>query len=88
MVTAEKGGRRLDDEQVLSHVRAIFAAGASTTHHGLGKTLYAVLTHPESLERLRADAALIPAAVDEVLRWEPPARRVAPHRPVRRRQRR
>ena len=72
MVTAENRGRSLNDEEILSHVRAIFAAGASTTHHGLGNTLYALLTHPEALERLRADPSLIPAAVDEMLRWEPP----------------
>lgn len=72
MVTAEKDQRRLDDEEILSHVRAIFAAGASTTHHGLGNTLYALLTHPDALARLRADPSLIPAAVDEMLRWEPP----------------
>jgi len=72
MVTAENDGRRLDDEEVLSHVRAIFAAGASTTYHGLGNTLYALLTHPEALARLRTDPSLIPAAVDEMLRWEPP----------------
>jgi cytochrome P450 len=72
MVTAEKGGRQLDDEEVRSHVRAIFAAGAVTTHHGLGNTLYALLTHPESFARLKADPSLIPAAVDEMLRWEPP----------------
>lgn len=72
MVTAEKRGRSLDDEEILSHVRAIFAAGASTTHHGLGNTLYAILTHPAALAALQADPALIPAAVDEMLRWEPP----------------
>lgn len=72
MATADKDGRTLDDEEVLSHVRAIFAAGASTTHHGLGNTLYALLSHSDALQRLRGDPALIPAAVDEMLRWEPP----------------
>jgi len=72
MVSSEKDGRRLNDEEVLSHVRAIFAAGASTTFHGLGNTLYALLTHPDVLAQLRDDPALIPAAVDEMLRWEPP----------------
>ena len=72
MITAENKGRQLNDEEVLSHVRAIFAASASTTHHGLGNTLYALLTHPESLARLQADPDLIPATVDEMLRWEPP----------------
>ena len=53
-------------------VRAIFAAGASTTHHGLGNTLYALLNDSEALDRLRSHPELIPLAVDEMLRWEPP----------------
>jgi cytochrome P450 len=72
MVTSEKDGRRLDDEEIRSHVRALFSAGAATSHHGLGNTLYALLTHPEVATRLRAEPQLIPRAVDEMLRWEPP----------------
>lgn len=72
MAHAEHRGRRLDDEEILAHVRALFSAGATTTHHGLGNTLFAVLSHPELLERLRAEPARIGAAVDEMLRWEPP----------------
>ena len=72
MIEAEKNGRGLTDEEVLSHVRAIFAAGASTTHHGLGNTLYALLNDSEALDRLRSHPELIPLAVDEMLRWEPP----------------
>jgi len=72
MVTASKAGRSLDDEEILSHVRALFAAGAATTHHGLGNTLYALLTHPDAMARLRADRSRILQAVDEMLRWEPP----------------
>lgn len=72
MATASKDGRQLTDEEILSAVRALFAAGAATSHHGLGNTLYALLTHPEAVRRLRADPALVPQAVDEMLRWEPP----------------
>lgn len=72
MTTAEKAGRRLTDEEILAHVRALFSAGATTSFHGLGNTLYAVLAHPESLGALTGDPSLIPAAVDEMLRWEPP----------------
>mgnify|MGYP002833943497 CR=1 FL=1 len=72
MVVSEKNGRRLTDEEILSHVRAIFAAGASTTHHGLGNTLYALLKNGDALDRLRSEPERIPSAVDEMLRWEPP----------------
>ncbi|MGI9601884.1 MAG: cytochrome P450 [Acidimicrobiales bacterium] len=82
MTTASKDGRTLDDEEILSTVRALFAAGAATSHHGLGNTLYALLTHPTSAERLRQDRSLVPRAVDEMLRWEPPIGvlpRLVPH---------
>ena len=82
MCTAERDGRRLTDEEVRSHVRALFAAGATTSYHGLGNTLYALLAHPTALEELRADPELTGAAVDEMLRWEPPLAllpRLAPH---------
>ncbi len=72
MVQAEWRGRRLTDEEILSHVRALFSAGATTTHHGLGNTLFAVLSHQELLEGLRSEPQRIGAAVDEMLRWEPP----------------
>jgi cytochrome P450 len=82
MCTAEREGRRLTDEEIRSHVRALFSAGATTTYHGLGNTLYALLTHPDAIEALRDDGHLVHAAVDEMLRWEPPLAllpRLAPH---------
>lgn len=82
MVTAEREGRRLDDDEIRSHVRALFSAGATTSYHGLGNTLYALLSHPGQLDRLREDGTLIGPAVDEMLRWEPPLAllpRLAPH---------
>jgi cytochrome P450 len=72
MCQAEENGRGLDDEEILAHARALFAAGASTTYHGLGNTLYALLSHPETADRLRAEPSLVPDAVSEMLRWEPP----------------
>jgi len=82
MCAAERDGRRLTDEEIRSHVRALFSAGAATSYHGLGNTLYALLTHPRAMAQLRADPELTGAAVDEMLRWEPPLAllpRLAPH---------
>ena len=82
MCTAERDGRRLTDEEIRSHVRALFAAGASTTFHGLGNTLYALLTHPDAMATLRRDPGAALDAVDEMLRWEPPLAilpRLVPH---------
>lgn len=82
MCTAERDGRRLTDEEIRSHVRALFSAGATTSYHGLGNTLYALLTHPDAMRQLRAQPEMTGAAVDEMLRWEPPLAllpRLAPH---------
>ena len=82
MVAAEHRGRRLDDEEILSHVRALFAAGAATTFHGLGNTLYALLSHPEQMQRLGHEPSAVADAVEEMLRWEPPLGllpRLVPH---------
>ncbi|MFO0687267.1 MAG: cytochrome P450 [Myxococcota bacterium] len=69
---AEVEGTRLSDELALSFVRVIFAAGTDTTYNAVGSLIHALLTHPEALERVRSDRALLPAAVEEGLRWNGP----------------
>jgi cytochrome P450 len=69
---AEVEGVRLSDELALSFVRVIFAAGTDTTYNAVGSLIHALLRHPEALERVRADRTLLPAAVEEMLRWNGP----------------
>ncbi|HOU91584.1 MAG TPA: hypothetical protein PLU22_11105, partial [Polyangiaceae bacterium] len=38
-----------------------------------GNLLAALLTHPEQLAAVRREGALVPAAVEEAVRWECPA---------------
>ncbi|GAA4862085.1 cytochrome P450 [Saccharopolyspora rosea] len=72
LVAHEVDGERLTDEEVLAFLRLLFPAGADTTHLALGSILSALLTHPDQLDRVRADEAEIRWAVAEGLRWEPP----------------
>lgn len=72
LAAAEVEGRRLDDEQIFAHARLLFAAGATTTHDGLGSLLWALLAERERWERLRAEPELRRWAIEETLRWEPP----------------
>lgn len=65
-------GQRLSDEEVLSHIRLLFSAGASTTTDALGNLLYALLSERWRWEKLAAEPALRAGAVEEVLRWETP----------------
>jgi cytochrome P450 len=72
LLTATHEGVRLTDDEVFSHVRLLYAVGATTTSDELGNLLYALFTHPHVLERARADRELRARAVAEALRWEPP----------------
>ncbi len=72
LATVEVDGDRLSDEEIFSFLRLLFPAGADTTYRGLGSMLFAVLTHREVFERVKAEPAWIPAVVQESLRWEGP----------------
>jgi cytochrome P450 len=72
LIRSEVDGRRLNDEEILSHLRLLFSAGATTTHDGLGSMLYALLTHPDVLAAVRAEPDRIGDAIEELLRWETP----------------
>ena len=65
-------GERLSDEDVLSHVRLLFAVGATTTSHAMGNLLSTLLARPDLLARARREPELRPALVHELLRFEPP----------------
>ena len=72
LVVAEVEDERLDDEEVVSFCRLLVSAGAETTYHLIGTALFALLTHREQLDEVRADRHLLQRVLDETLRWETP----------------
>lgn len=72
LAQAQHEGQRLTDEEILAFCRLLLPAGAETTFRSIGNLLYGLLTHPEQLEALRRDRTLLPQAIEEGLRWEPP----------------
>ncbi|HVN83640.1 MAG TPA: cytochrome P450 [Candidatus Binatia bacterium] len=72
LLATEVKGHRLNDDDIVSHVRLLFAVGATTTADAMGNLFWAVLTQPGLLARAQQDPALRPGIVDELLRWEPP----------------
>lgn len=55
-------------------VRATLAAGFDTTVLGIANIIGGILRFPENWARLRADRSLVVGAVNEMLRYDPPAR--------------
>ncbi|HSO95019.1 MAG TPA: cytochrome P450 [Acidimicrobiia bacterium] len=70
LVHAEIDGERLTDEKIYGFLRLLLPAGAETTFRVMGNALTALVVHPDVLERVRADRALLPAVIEETLRWE------------------
>lgn len=65
-------GEHLSDEEILSFLRLLLPAGVETTYRSSGSVLFGLLCDPEQLDAVRADPSLLPAAIEEGLRWEPP----------------
>jgi cytochrome P450 len=70
LVTAEIDGKRLTNDRILSFFRLLIPAGAETTFRAMGNCFVALLTHPDDLARVTADRSLVPAVIEETLRWE------------------
>ncbi len=72
LVTAEIDGEKLDDEAIFAFLRLLLPAGAETTYRSSGNLLYLLLSHPEQLASVAHDRSLLPQAIEEGLRFEPP----------------
>jgi cytochrome P450 len=72
LVTAEIDGEKLTDEAIISFLRLLLPAGLETTYRSSGNLLQLLLTHPDQLEAVQQDRALIPAAIEEGIRFETP----------------
>jgi cytochrome P450 len=64
--------QRLTDAEVVAFLRLLLPAGAQTTYRTLCNLVFGLLTHPDQLAALQADRSLIPGAIEEGLRWQPP----------------
>jgi cytochrome P450 len=72
LAEAELDGQRLTDDEIFAFLRLLLPAGAETTYRSSGNLLFGLLNDPVQLDAARDDRALIPQAIEEGLRWEPP----------------
>ncbi|BAJ33284.1 MULTISPECIES: cytochrome P450 [Kitasatospora] len=66
------GEQDRDLDELLANCALLLIAGHETTTHFIGNAALALLRHPEAADRLRARPELIPAAVEELLRYDSP----------------
>jgi cytochrome P450 len=72
LVEARVEGRQLSDPELVSTIIVLLNAGHEATVNTLGNGVLALLRHPEQWVRL-VDSEVEPAAaVEELIRWDPP----------------
>jgi cytochrome P450 len=69
--------RRLTRDELLIYVNVVAGAGNETTTRLIGWTGKVLAEHPDQRRQLVEDPSLIPRAIEELLRYEPPAPHVA-----------
>lgn len=74
LIADPKEGIHLSDEQLLLIISSNFySASVYTLKFLIGTMAWIMAIHPAAYARIRADRSLIPSALEEVLRWDPPA---------------
>jgi cytochrome P450 len=72
LIQGEKDGERLSDKELYHQCIFLLNAGHETTTNLLGNGMWLLLKNPGELARLRADPALVPLAIEEMLRYDGP----------------
>ncbi len=72
LVQAEQDGERLTFADLLQMLILLLVAGNETTTNLIGNAMLSFLEHPAELARVEGDRALIPSALEEVLRFNSP----------------
>jgi len=72
MIAAEDENESLAEGELIALASLLLAAGNETTTSLIGNAVVLLLRHPEERRRLQGDLGLLPGAIEECLRVEPP----------------
>lgn len=73
LVRLQDQGGPITEEEIVATCVLLLSAGHETTVNLIANGYYLLLRHPEQLDLLSENPALLPNAVEEMLRYEPPA---------------
>jgi cytochrome P450 len=71
LATARDGDEILNDQELAVMAMVLLITGQDTTTYQIGNIAYLLLTRPKELAMLRADPAMLPQAIEELLRFIP-----------------
>ncbi|HLZ58954.1 MAG TPA: cytochrome P450 [Ktedonosporobacter sp.] len=74
LLATEVDGEHLSDQELLGFCGLLLVAGNETTTNLIGNLLLCLDENPGTVERLRANRALVPGAIEEALRYYSPIR--------------
>lgn len=77
LLTSEVDGDRLTEDEVVANCIVTMVGGLETTTNLIGNGMLSLLRNPAQLVRLRAEPELMPAALEELLRYESPSQHTA-----------
>src|SRR2546428_219112 len=72
LANAQVDGKPIPEWELLSYYVLLIVAGNETTLNATSGGLLALIENPGELEKLRRDPALVPTAVEEIVRWVSP----------------
>jgi hypothetical protein len=72
LIQGETDGEQLTEKELYHQCIFLLNAGHETTTNLIGNGLWALLSNPGEMQRLRADPALVPSALEEMLRYDGP----------------
>ncbi|TCC46717.1 cytochrome P450 [Kribbella capetownensis] len=79
LIDARDGSDRLTEDELTSMVFLLLAAGHETTVNLITNGVHALLRRPDQLALLKAEPERLPAAVEEVLRYDGPLQAAIPY---------
>ena len=72
LTQAEVEGGKLSEDELYSTVVLLLVAGNETTTNLIGNGMLALMRHPDEMEKVWDSPSLVPAAVEEMLRFDSP----------------
>jgi cytochrome P450 len=75
LVAVESEGQRLTQDELINTCVTLLVAGHETTTSLVGNGLFLLLSHPEQWRLLKDNRSHLPAAIEEILRFESPVAR-------------